>query len=121
MRTDESALTTLEEIAFSDFLKVDIRVGTILEVIENPKAMQPAYVLTIDFGELGQKTSSAQITQNYSKEELLGKQIIAVVNFTPKRVAGVKSEVLVLAALCKTQGTVLLQPSILVENGTRIS
>lgn len=121
MRIDESGLTTLEKIAFSDFLKVDIRVGTILEVLENPKSRQPAYVLTIDFGELGQKNSSAQITQNYSKEELLGKQIIAVVNFPPKRVAGVKSEVLVLAAVCKTQGTVLLQPSILVENGTRIS
>ncbi len=120
MRTDESALTTLEEIAFSDFLKVDIRVGQIIELLDNPKARQPAYVLTIDFGEFGKKTSSAQITENYSKEELLGKQIIAVVNFPVKRVAGVKSEVLVLAAVCKTHGTVLLEPNILVENGTRI-
>jgi len=113
--------TTVEEITFSDFLKVDIRVGTILEAVDNLKARQPAYVLTIDFGELGQKTSSAQITQNYSKEELIGKQIIAVVNFPSKKVAGIKSEVLVLAAVCPTGGTVLLEPNMAVENGTRIS
>ncbi|WP_231510522.1 tRNA-binding protein [Fischerella sp. PCC 9605] len=121
MKTEESTLTTLEEITFSDFLKVDIRVGQIIEVTDNLKAKQSAYVLTIDFGELGQKTSSAQITQNYTKEELLGKQIIAVVNFPAKRVAGVKSEVLVLAAVCKTHGTILLEPNTVVENGTRIS
>jgi tRNA-binding protein len=113
--------TTVEEITFSDFLKVDIRVGTILEAGDNLKARQPAYVLTIDFGELGEKTSSAQITQNYSKEELIGKQIIAVVNFPPKKVAGIKSEVLVLATVCPTGGTVLLEPNMPVENGTRIS
>lgn len=112
---------TTEELTFPDFLKVDIRVGTIIEVVDNTKARQPAYVLTIDFGELGHKTSSAQITQNYSKEELIGKQIVAVVNFPPKRVAGVKSEVLILAAVCPTRGTVLLQPNMLVNNGTRIS
>jgi tRNA-binding protein len=121
MKTEESTLTTLEEISFSDFLKVDIRVGQIIEVTDNLKAKQPAYVLTIDFGELGQKTSSAQITHNYTKEELLGKQIIAVVNLPAKRVAGVKSEVLVLAAVCNTHGTVLLEPNTVVENGTRIS
>jgi tRNA-binding protein len=121
MKTEESTLTSLEEITFSDFLKVDIRVGQIIEVTDNLKAKQSAYVLTIDFGELGQKTSSAQITQNYTKEELLGKQIIAVVNFPAKRVAGVKSEVLVLAAVCKTHGTILLEPNTVVENGTRIS
>lgn len=109
-----------EEIAFSDFLKVDLRVGTIIAAEDNLKARQPAYVLTIDFGQLGQKTSSAQITQNYSKEELIGKQIVAVVNFPPKRVAGIKSEVLVLAAV-STKGTVLLEPNLAVENGTRIS
>lgn len=111
----------LTEISFSDFLKVEIRIGQILEVTDNPKAKQPAYLLKIDFGELGQKISSAQITDNYSKEELIGKQVIAVANFPPKKVAGIKSEVLVLAAVCKTQGTVLLQPERLVENGTRIS
>ena len=115
---DDSIAT--DAIAFIDFLKVDMRVGQIVEVTENPKAKKPAYVLNIDFGELGHKTSSAQITQNYSKQELLGKQIVAVVNFTPKLVAGVKSEVLVLAALCQVRGTVLVEPNLTVENGTRI-
>lgn len=110
----------IEEIAFSDFLKVDLRVGTIIAAIDNLKARQPAYVLTIDFGQLGKKIGSAQITQNYSKDELIGKQIVAVVNFPPKRVAGIKSEVLVLAAV-STKGTVLLEPNLAVENGTRIS
>lgn len=109
-----------EEINFSDFLKVDIRVGQIVEVTENLKAKKPAYVLKIDFGQLGHKTSSAQITQNYTKQELLGKQIVAVVNFLPKPVAVVKSEVLVLAAVCGVQGTVLLEPNLTVENGTRV-
>ena len=120
MNNNEPFVTTVEEIAYSDFLKVDIRVGTIIEAVDNLKARQPAYVLTIDFGELGQKTSSAQITQNYSKQELIGKQIVAVVNFPAKRVAGIKSEVLVLAAVCSS-GTVLLEPNIQVNNGARIS
>jgi tRNA-binding protein len=106
---------------FSDFLKVEIRVGEIIEVIDNLKAKKAAYVLKIDFGELGHKVSSAQITGNYSKEELLGTQIIAVMNFPPKRIAGVKSEVLVLAAVCSDTGTVLLKPTTSVSNGTRIA
>ncbi|MEH1883017.1 tRNA-binding protein [Nostoc sp.] len=121
MEARKSTLASLEEITFSDFLKIDIRVGQIIEVEDNLKAKQSAYVLKIDFGEMGQKISSAQITQNYTKEELLAKQIIAVVNFPAKRVAGVKSEVLVLACVCKTHGTILLEPSTFVENGTRIS
>ena len=119
MNTD--SLVTIAQVTVSDFLKVDIRVGTIVEAVENLKARQPAYVLRIDFGQLGQKTSSAQITQNYSQQELIGKQIIAVVNFPPKRVAGIMSEVLVLAAVCKTHGTVLLEPNSFVENGTRVN
>ena len=75
---DDSIAT--DAIAFSDFLTVDM-LGQIVEVTENPKAKKLAYVLNIDFGELGHKTSSAQITQNYSKHELLGKQIVAVVSF----------------------------------------
>lgn len=118
MNTDNSV--TIAQVTVSDFLKVDIRVGTIVEAVENLKARLPAYVLRIDFG-VGQKTSSAQITQNYSKDELIGKQIIAVVNFPPKRVAGIMSEVLVLAAVCKTHGTVLLEPNSFVENGTRVN
>ncbi|MBD2307449.1 tRNA-binding protein [Chroococcidiopsis sp. FACHB-1243] len=113
--------TAIAEITFDDFLKVDMRVGTILDVEDNLKARKPAYILTIDFGELGQKMSSAQITDNYSKAELIGKQIIAVVNFPAKKVAGVKSEVLILGAVPNNQGVVLLEPNLPVENGTRIS
>ncbi|NHC34745.1 tRNA-binding protein [Scytonema millei VB511283] len=111
----------MAEISFDDFLKVDMRVGTIIAVEDNLKARNPAYILTIDFGELGQKMSSAQITDNYSKAELIGKQIIAVVNFPAKRVAGVKSEVLVLGAVPNDKGVVLLELNLPVENGTRIS
>ncbi|MDV2992422.1 MAG: putative chaperone CsaA [Chroococcidiopsis sp. SAG 2025] len=98
MNLDDAAIA---EISFDDFLKVDMRVGTIIAVEDNLKAKKPAYILTIDFGNLGQKMSSAQITDNYSKAELIGKQIIAVVNFPAKRVAGVKSEVLILGAVPK--------------------
>ncbi|MBF2014172.1 MAG: tRNA-binding protein [Rivularia sp. T60_A2020_040] len=108
------------QLDFETFLKVDIRVGTIIEVQENIKAKKPAYILKIDFGEFGFKTSSAQIVENYTKESLLHQQIVAVVNFPPKLVAGVKSEVLVLAAVCQQQGTVLLQPNLFVNNGVRI-
>ena len=113
-------LTNLEAIDFADFLKVKMAVGTIISAELNPKARKPAYKLTIDFGDLGLKTSSAQITENYTPNDLQNKQIIAVMNFRPKRIAGVKSEVLVLAAVCEKKGTVLLNPSMLVENGTRI-
>ncbi len=113
-------LTNLEAIDFADFLKVKMAVGTIISAELNPKARKPAYKLTIDFGDLGLKTSSAQITENYTPDDLQNKQIVAVMNFRPKRIAGVKSEVLVLAAVCKKKGTVLLNPSMLVENGTRI-
>jgi len=113
--------SAIAEITFADFLKVDMRVGTIIAVEDNLKAKKSAYILTIDFGNLGQKMSSAQITDNYSKAELIGKQIIAVVNFSAKRVAGVKSEVLVLGAVSNNKGVVLLEPNLPVENGARIS
>lgn len=113
-------LTSIETIDFTDFLKVGLAVGTILTAELNKAAKKPAYKLTIDFGNLGIKTSSAQITENYSENELSGKQIIAVMNFPSKRVAGVNSEVLVLAAVCHEKGTVLLEPTLKVENGTRI-
>lgn len=109
-----------EIITYADFTKVDIRVGTILDAQINEKARAPAYILTIDFGSLGIKTSSAQITANYSAEELKGKQIIAVTNFSPKRVAGVKSEVLVLACVCPERGSVLLEPDRIVSNDARV-
>lgn len=118
MNLDETAIA---EITFGDFLKVDMRVGTIIAVEDNVKAKKSAYILTIDFGNLGKKMSSAQITDCYSKAELIGKQIIAVVNFPTKRVAGIKSEVLVLGAVPNNKGVVLLEPNLPVENGTRIS
>jgi len=110
------------QIDIEDFLKVDIRVGTILNAKINQKARKPAYILEIDFGdEIGTKITSAQITQNYSINELIGRQVCAVVNLPIKRIAGVKSEVLVLAVVCKDNGTVLLQPDRKVTNGEKIA
>lgn len=114
-------LSKLENIQFEDFLKVDIRAGTIIEAKLNPQAKKTAYILKIDFGLLGIKRSSAQITENYKPQQLLGKQIVAVINFPVKRVAGVKSEVLVLACVDETEpGVVLLQPSFAISNGCRV-
>lgn len=107
-------------IEWSDFEKIDIRVGTILSAEILPKARKPAYVLKIDFGPLGIKTSSAQITTHYQLEELAGKQIIAVVNFTAKRIAGIKSECLVLGAYEQKGDVVLLGADKKVENGLKI-
>ena len=112
---------TNKTIEFDDFLKVEIHTGTIVSAEPNAKARKPAYVLRIDFGALGEKTSSAQITGNYRAEELVGKQVVAVTNFAAKRIAGVKSEVLVLGAVSDAHDIVLLEPSFTVENGARIA
>lgn len=110
----------MSEIEFGDFEKVDMRTGTIVDAKLNPKARVPAYTLKIDFGAAGRRTSSAQLTRNYTAEQLVGKQIVAVMNFAPKRVAAVKSEVLVLGAVCEQQGVVLLAPSLPVDDGMPI-
>lgn len=108
-------------IDFTDFTKVDMRIGTIIDAKPNEKAIKPSYILSIDLGELGIKTSSAQITQHYQPHDLIDLQVCCVVNFPPKRVAGVKSEVLVLACVCDDNGTVLLNPTHQVRNGGKIS
>jgi tRNA-binding protein len=110
-----------EKIQFSDFLKVDIRVGTIIAVEDYPEARKPAYKLEIDFREhLGKKRSSAQITHHYKKEELIGKQIIAVVNFPPKQIGKFMSEVLTLGLADAENKVVLLEPTVGVPNGSRL-
>ena len=110
-----------EEITFDDFLKVDIRIGTIIEVNNFPKARKPAYQLRIDFGDLGIKKSSAQITDLYSKEELLHKQVSAVVNFNPRQIANFKSEILVLGVYNKEGNVVLLHTTKPIKNGEQVS
>ena len=107
-------------ISFEAFTKVKMCSGTILEATFNEKAIKPAYVLKIDFGALGIKTSSAQITEHYTPADLIGRQIIAVMNFPAKKVAGVLSEVLVLACVSDKAGTVLLQPTHAVPNGCAV-
>ena len=110
-----------EEIIFEDFLKVDIRIGTILEVNDFPKAKKPAYQLKIDFGDLGIKKSSAQITDLYSKEDLKNKQVSAIVNFKPRQIANFMSEVLVIGVYNSDGNVVLLQASKSIKNGEQVS
>lgn len=107
-------------ISWADFEKIDIRTGTILEVRPFPEAIKPAYQLVIDFGALGIKQSSAQITKHYSPENLVGKQIIAVVNFPPKKIAHFFSECLVLGVYDENQQVVLLTPNLPTGNGFKI-
>ena len=110
------------EITYEDFKKVKIKLGTILEVKKNEKARKPSYVLKVDFGsETGIKQSSAQITNYYKEEELVGKQVIGVCNFPTKNIAGVISEVLILGAIEKDGKVVLLHPSQKAENGLDIA
>ena len=110
----------IEAISFDDFTKVDIRTGTIIEVLDFPKAKKPAYQLKIDFGALGIKKSSAQITDLYSKEDLLHKQIHAIVNFKPRQIANFLSEVLVLGVYNQEGKVVLLAPTKSIKNGTQV-
>ena len=109
-----------DTITFEDFTKIDLRVGTITEVTDFPEARNPAYKLTIDFGELGIKRSSAQITTLYSKEELLNRQIVAVVNFPVKQIGPFMSECLVLGAV-NGKDVILLDPENKVKNGSTVN
>lgn len=107
-------------ISWQDFKKIDVRSGTIIAVDDFPAAKKPAYQLTIDFGPLGTKRSSAQITHHYQKEELIGKTIVAVVNFPVKQIANFFSECLVLGVYDTEGQVVLLQPERPVANGQKI-
>ena len=108
------------ELTWADFEKVEMRVGTIIEINDFPEARNPSYQLLIDFGEeIGQRKTSAQITLLYSKEELVGKQVVAVVNFPKKQIANFMSECLVLGAV-EGKNVTLLQPEKTVQNGLRI-
>lgn len=108
-------------ITFEDFLKVDIRIGTIIEVNNFPKARKPAYQLRIDFGDLGIKKSSAQITDLYTKEELVNKQVAAVVNFKPRQIANFMSECLVIGVYNTDGDVMLLQATKEIKNGEQVS
>lgn len=110
----------MNSLSWNDFEKVDMRVGTVIEVNDFPKARNPSYILTIDFGEeLGIKKTSAQVTILYNKEELLGKQVIAVVNFPKKQIANFMSECLVLGAVNDNE-VCLISPERNSKNGLRI-
>ena len=110
----------MEEISFSDFLKIEQRVGTIISVLEFPEARKPAYKLIIDFGDFGQKHSSAQITHNYRPEELIGKQVVAVINFPKKQIANFFSECLVLGFEAEDKTIVLISPDKPIPNGSKL-
>ena len=108
-------------VSFDDFLRVDIRVGRIVSARFNPTAIKPAFHLEVDFGpDIGVKHSSAQLTVHYTKESLVGKCVVAVINFAPKRIAGVKSEVLVLGVPDPDGAVVLLHPDHDVPLGGRM-
>ncbi len=102
------------------FFALDLRAGTILTAKLNPKARQPAYVLEIDLGPLGTVKSSAQLTVNYTAEALVGRQVVVVANLPPRKIAGVKSEVLVLGTMVAEQGTLLLGPDERAANGAPV-
>jgi len=107
-------------ISWDDFEKIDIRVGTIIDACAFTNAKKPAYQLTVDFGQLGIKKSSAQITTLYNTQSLIGKQVIAVMNFPVKQIANFFSECLILGVYNELDEVVLLQPSLLVKNGCKI-
>jgi tRNA-binding protein len=116
----KNPVKTEQEIQFSDFLKVDIRVGTIINAEQNLQTQKPAYKLEIDFGDIGIKKSSAQITDLYGLENLIGMQVIAVVNFPKKQIGKFMSEVLVLGLSNENGQIILIEPNLKVPNGARL-
>ncbi|GAA4278808.1 tRNA-binding protein [Aquimarina mytili] len=108
-------------LSWQDFEKVDMRIGTIVSAEVFKEARNPAYKIVVDFGVLGKRKTSAQITKLYTCEEIVGKQVIAVVNFPPKQIANFMSECLVLGGLGEDKEVTLLQPERKVENGTKIA
>ena len=111
-----------EEISFNDYDKVDIRIGTVVNLSKNEKARKPSLVLEVDFGdEIGIKKSSAQITHYYNNENLVGKQVVGVCNFPEKNIAGIKSQFLVLGAIEEIGEVGLLHPSQPTKNGLKIA
>jgi len=110
----------MNTISWEDFEKVEIHIGTVLTAERFPEARNPAYKLTVDFGSLGVKQTSAQITKRYDPDQLIGRQVLAVTNFPPKKIAGFKSEVLVLGAVHGAGDVVLINVDEDVPNGTRV-
>ena len=108
------------EITFEDFLKLDIRTGTIIEVLDFPKARKPAYQIKIDFGALGIRKTSAQITDLYTKEDLLNRQVTAIINFKPRQIANFMSECLILGVYNTEGNVILLKTSEKTNNGEQL-
>ncbi len=113
-------MNRVEQISWTDFSKIDIRVGTVITAKPSIRASKPAFLLTIDFGEAGIKKSSAQITDYYNIEKLIGSQVIAVINFPSKQIADFMSECLVLGAYDRDGQVVLIGPRTPVDNGSKI-
>lgn len=111
----------MQIIEWQDFERVELRVGTLISAAPNEKALKPAYVLQVDLGELGIRTSSAQLTAHYSADELVGRQVLCVCNFAPKRIAGVRSEVLVTGVYDSDGKVVLASFDKPLPNGARLA
>lgn len=109
-----------DHLTWDEFMNIEMRIGTVVSAEIFEKARNPAYKITIDFGELGIRKTSAQVTALYTAEELVGKQVVAVVNFPPKQIADMMSECLVLGGIGENNEVTLLQPELAVKNGTRI-